>query len=41
VLGVPKEAKPAEASAEDAEGAVDPVAVATEGDAAESAEETT
>ncbi len=42
VLGVPKQAETTEASGEDAEGAVDPVAVATEGDApaAESAEET-
>ena len=42
VLGVPKQAETTEASSEDAEGAVDPVAVATEGDApaAESAEET-
>jgi small subunit ribosomal protein S5 len=39
VLGVPKDAETAESSAEDAEGAVDPVAVATEGDASEPAEE--
>ena len=36
-LGVPKDAERSEASDEDAEGAVDPVAVATEGDAAEAA----
>ena len=42
VLGVPHQAETTAASGEDAEGAVDPVAVATEGDApaAESAEET-
>jgi small subunit ribosomal protein S5 len=43
VLGVPKDAKRSEASDENAEGAVDPVAVAAEGDAADAApaEETT